>query len=319
MKRECETEVTCVADLQMPRCRLDQWLSRQFSTHSRTEIQRWIREGRVLRAGQKVRPAEEVIPGAAYQVWPLETSPVPALQPARMDLEMLWEDEAVLVVNKPAGVVVHPAPGHRGDTLLEGMIERFPDLADAGDPERPGLVHRLDADTSGVMLFARTTEALAELQRQFRERETVKGYQALVKKVPLQASGTIDLPLGRHPRDRKRRAVNGLAAREALTRYEVLEGLAAGQASRLQVEIGTGRTHQIRVHLAEIGHPVLGDSLYGGRHPQVGGGWAEAPRQMLHAFRLRFRHPCDKREYSFEAPLPQDFQSLLLALKSTKP
>ncbi|MCC5849655.1 MAG: RluA family pseudouridine synthase [Verrucomicrobia bacterium] len=303
-----------------PRERADKWLSAHFPDFSRSQIQTWFREGRVTREdGSPVKPGEILPPGCVVRVQvpePVEKS-LPAGAP--MDLEILHEDESLIVVNKPHDLVVHPAPGHPDGTLTNALLHLYPDLAGVGDPMRPGLVHRLDADTSGVIVFARTPEALEDLQRQFHDRETQKTYQCLVRGIPSSAEGEIDLPLGRHPVDRKRRAVNGVGARPALTRFRMLEGLAAGSAAHFEVEIHTGRTHQIRVHLAHIHHPVLGDTVYGGRRPQLAGGWPQATRQMLHAFRLRFSHPRHKVPLEITAPLPEDMKTYLEALRNRNP
>ncbi len=300
--------------------RADKWLSARFPDFSRSQVQTWFREGRVTHEdATPLKPGEILPPNCTVRVQAPEpeTRSLPTASP--MDLEILHEDESLIVVNKPHDLVVHPAPGHLDGTLTNALLHRYPDLAGVGDPMRPGLVHRLDADTSGVIVFARTAEALADLQRQFHDRETHKTYQCLVRGIPSKAEGEIDLPLGRHPVDRKRRAVNGVGARPALTRYRMLEGLAAGTAALFEVEIHTGRTHQIRVHLAHIRHPVLGDAVYGGRRPQLPGGWPQASRQMLHAFRLRFSHPKDKVPLEITAPLPEDMQNYLDALRNRTP
>lgn len=302
------------------RIRLDKWLHGLIPEMSRTRLQGWFAEGRITLNGRPMKAGELVHPGATYRMEPPPESgedDLPA--PMEMPLEIVYEDGALLVVNKAAGVVVHPAPGHKEGTLIQGLLYRYPDLEGVGEPHRPGLVHRLDAETSGLLVFARTEEALACLQHQFRERETAKTYQALVAGMPLVSEGRVDEPLGRHPQDRKRRAVDGLGAREARTAYRLLRGLAGGRASWMEVDIETGRTHQIRVHMAHIGHPVLGDKLYGGRRAQLPAPWPKAERHMLHAFRLRLRHPHDKRELEFEAPLPPDLQSYLHALQSPCP
>lgn len=308
-----------LSDPDSSRERMDKWLHTRLPDYSRTQLQGWFKEGFVRQGGRILKANEEVRPGASYEVFVPEIVEAAPMRSSEMSLDILFEDEALIVVNKAAGVVVHPAPGHAENTLIQGLLHRFPELRGVGDPERPGLVHRLDAETSGVLVFARTEEVLLELQRQFKARETEKVYWALVHGMPLKAGGRIDEPLGRHPQDRKRRAVNGLAAREAHSSYRVLRGLAGGTAALMEVGIETGRTHQIRVHLSHIGHPVLGDKLYGGRRSQPAKPWPEAGRHMLHAFRLRLRHPHDKRELTFEAPLPADFDSYLQRLQQPCP
>jgi 23S rRNA pseudouridine1911/1915/1917 synthase len=212
---------------------------------------------------------------------------------------IVFEDEAIIVLDKPAGLVVHPAPSHRGPTLVDWLGER----AGGGEAERRGIVHRLDKDTSGLMVVARTDQAHAELSRQIKAREVVREYSALVEGALGSRTGAIDAPLGRDRRRRTRRAVRGAGERAARTHFEVIERLPADTLVRARLE--TGRTHQIRVHFAAIGHPVAGDPEYGtaGRHG--------LGRQFLHAQRLALRHPVDGRELSFESPLPADLQAAL--------
>ena len=212
---------------------------------------------------------------------------------------VVFEDESLLVLDKPAGLVVHPAPSHKGPTLVDWLGDR----AGGGEPERRGIVHRLDKDTSGLMVVARTEDAHAELSRQIREREVTREYEALVEGALESRTGTIDAPLGRDRRRRTRRAVRGAGERDARTHFEAIERLPADTLVLARLE--TGRTHQIRVHFAAIGHPVAGDPEYGtaGRHG--------LERQFLHARHLALRHPDDGRELSFESPLPDDLQAAL--------
>ncbi|MGZ5323314.1 MAG: RluA family pseudouridine synthase [Solirubrobacterales bacterium] len=212
---------------------------------------------------------------------------------------ILFEDDQIIVLDKPAGLVVHPAPSHRGPTLADWLGER----AGGGEPERRGIVHRLDKDTSGLMVVARTEAAHGELSRQIKAREVEREYVALVEGALESRTGTIDAPLGRDRRRRTRRAVRGAGEREARTHFEVIEALPADTLVAARLE--TGRTHQIRVHFAAIGHPIAGDPEYGtaGRHG--------LSRQFLHARRLALRHPADGRELSFESPLPRDLADAL--------
>jgi 23S rRNA pseudouridine1911/1915/1917 synthase len=208
-------------------------------------------------------------------------------------------DEAIAVVDKPAGLVVHPAPSHKGETLVDLLGE----IGGGGPQDRPGIVHRLDKDTSGLMLVARTDEAHRALSRQIKAREVVREYLALVEGAMESRSGTIDAPLGRHRRRRTRMAVRGSGEREARTHFEVIEALPADTLVRARLE--TGRTHQIRVHFAAISHPVAGDPEYGtaGRHG--------LDRQFLHAARLTFTHPASGEKLTFESELPEDLQAAL--------
>lgn len=235
-------------------------------------------------------------------------------QPETATLSIVFEDATCIAVNKPAGLVVHPAPGHPGGTLINQLLAAYPELRDVGDPLRPGLVHRLDADTSGVILFARTPEAFVKFQDQFRKRQTRKLYRACCPGIPSPIRQTIDAPIGRHPSQRQKRSVDGTGAKEAITHFTVSRGLASGKAAELEVRIETGRTHQIRVHLAHIGHPVLGDTLYAGRQAQLSGAKVQAPRQMLHAQSLEVTHPVTGNRILLEAPLASDMASYIEAL-----
>ena len=212
---------------------------------------------------------------------------------------VVFRDEALLVVDKPADLVVHPAPGHRGDTLVDALAG----IAGGGEEGRPGIVHRLDRDTSGLMIVARTEEAHRNLSAQIKNREVARTYTALVEGRLASRTGTIDAPVGRDHRAPEKMTVGGRAPREARTHFEVLETLPAD--SLVEARLETGRTHQIRTHFAAIGHPVAGDPRYGhaGRHG--------LERQFLHSSRLRFRHPTSGEELSFESPLPPDLTAAL--------
>jgi 23S rRNA pseudouridine1911/1915/1917 synthase len=237
--------------------------------------------------------------------------PPPALhaEPAPIALDVLHEDEALLVINKPAGLVVHPAPGHWQGTLVSALLHRWPTLPPDLDAARLGIVHRLDKDTSGVLLIAKTAAALADVGRQFHDREIDKQYLALVWGVPRRRSGTISEPIGRHPVHRQRMAVRS-RGRAALTRYEVLEGW--GGVALVRAHPATGRTHQIRVHLAALGHPIVADRLYArGRNSRDLG----LARQALHAESICFRHPGTGERMRIAAPLPADFAAAIAALR----
>lgn len=213
-------------------------------------------------------------------------------------------DEALAVVEKPAGLVVHPAPSHAGPTL----VSELGDLLGGGDPERPGIVHRLDKGTSGLLVVARGEEALRALQEQVRERAVERRYLALAGGRIASRTGTIDAPIGRATRGRHRMAVSGAAAREARTHFEVLEALP--RETYLEARLETGRTHQIRAHFAAIGHPLTGDATYGGAE-RYG-----LRRQFLHAYRLAFRHPVSGERLSFSSPLPEDLERALTAARA---
>lgn len=300
--------------------RLDRWLAAQFPEHSRSTLQRWIKDGAVAVDGLPARAGRRLMAGEAIAIT-LPDAPVAAdLRAEAIPLEILYEDADILVINKPAGMVVHPAPGHSGGTLVNAVLHHCPDLAGIGGERRPGIVHRLDKDTSGVMAVAKHERALRHLQAQFKARQVQKEYLALVEGRLAPQEGRIAAPLGRHPVDRKRQAViaagsaGGTRSREAVTDYHVEAVFTApvhndqgiGHFSLVRAHPITGRTHQIRVHLAWRGHPIVGDPLYGLRHQRLA-----APRLFLHAARLRLRLPGSGELREFQAPLAPDLQTVL--------
>jgi 23S rRNA pseudouridine1911/1915/1917 synthase len=229
-----------------------------------------------------------------------------SLAPEAIPLAILYQDADLVVVDKPAGLTVHPAPGHPGGTLVNALLAACPDLQGIGGTLRPGIVHRLDKDTSGLIVVAKNDRAMRALQAQLKAREVHKMYLALVTGVPKPAEGQIEAPIGRSTRNRKKMAVVD-GGRESTTRYRTRE-IIGGKQALLEAEPVTGRTHQIRVHLAAIGHPIVGDALYGKPSPVVG-------RQFLHAAKLGFRMP-GGREIEFESPLPPDLRRALETLRS---
>ncbi|MCD6518426.1 MAG: RluA family pseudouridine synthase [Anaerolineae bacterium] len=285
--------------------RLDRYIADRCPELSRSEVQRLIKEGLVLVNEAPAKASYGPVPGDWITVYlPQEET----LVPEEIPLDILFEDEYLLVINKPAGLVVHPSPGHEAGTLVNALLAHRPDLVRANlDPQRPGIVHRLDRETSGVLVVAATAQVQRALQQQFKSREVEKIYLALVygRLLPLRAA--IEAPIGRDPRDRKKMKVlrEGKYAR---TEYHVREHLA--ESTFLEATLLTGRTHQLRVHFASIGHPVVGDRVYGPRHQRI-----DAPRQMLHSWRLRFSHPITKERMEFAAPLPEDFDRVLKALR----
>jgi 23S rRNA pseudouridine1911/1915/1917 synthase len=223
-----------------------------------------------------------------------------------VEVPIVHVDDAVLVVDKPAGLVVHPGAGHRDGTLVAGVLARFPDVAAVGDPARPGLVHRLDRGTSGLLVVARTPAAHADLVAQLAARTVERRYTAVVLGVPEPRSGVVDAPIGRSSRDPTRMAVSA-TGRPARTHYRVEADFTEPvAAARVGCRLETGRTHQVRVHLAAIGHPVVGDGSYGGDRPTL-----PAPRPCLHAARLGFRHPATGEAVAFDSPLPADVEAVL--------
>ena len=288
-----------------PGQRLDKWLAERLPDHSRTEIQRWIREGLVRVNGRASKPGYKLEPGDVVEVDVPAPVPYEEIKPEPIPLNILYEDDDLLVIDKPAGMVVHPAPGHTSGTLVNAILYHCPDLRGVGGVERPGIVHRLDKDTSGLILVAKHDRAHRELQRQFKEREIEKAYLALVEGHLQPKEGRIEAPIGRDKRHRKRMAVIR-DGREAVTEYRVIAYY--DDYTLVEVYPLTGRTHQIRVHFAFIGHPLVGDTVYGRRKQRLKP-WLK--RQFLHAHRLRFRLPRTGEWVEFTSPLPEDLQAVL--------
>ena len=279
--------------------RLDRCLAGCLPAISRSRIQAVIRSGGVLLNGAPAKAAEIVRAGDGI-LWreppPMRCESADAQE---MPLEILFEDDFLAVLSKPAGMVVHPGPGHKGGTLVSGLLHHFGSLSQIGGVERPGIVHRLDKETSGCLVVAKTDAAHRSLAAQFAGREVGKRYLALVSGAPRQSSGVVDAPIARHPVHRKKMTVGAVGrGRDAVTEYRVLDS-AAG-VSLIECRPRTGRTHQIRVHLKHLGCPVLGAPLYGRR--------GSFSRHMLHAWKLEFRHPDDGRMLAFEATPPPEFR-----------
>jgi 23S rRNA pseudouridine1911/1915/1917 synthase len=287
--------------------RLDRFLTARAVLGTRSQVHHLIAGGAVRVGDRPVKPGTVLRAGDRVTV---ERAPPPpaGVEPAPIPLDVLYEDDWLLAINKPAGLVVHPAPGHWQGTLVSALLHRWAELPEGLDPARLGIVHRLDKDTSGVLLIARTADSLAALSRQFHDRETDKEYLALVWGIPRSRRGVIDQPIGRHPVHRKRMAVRP-RGRAAVTRYEVVETWPKMALVRAYPE--TGRTHQIRVHLAALGHPVVGDPLYA--RPRQGE--PIISRQALHAAAIRFRHPATRRPMRIAAPLAADFAAALDRLR----
>ena len=303
--------------------RLDQFLVSRTKGLSRSRIKDLIKSG-AARVNQTVsRPSYRVRAGDHIILSIPPPSPT-VVQPEPVAFSIVFEDASVVVVDKPAGLVVHPAPGHASGTLVHGLLWRCGDLSGIGGVTRPGIVHRLDKDTSGLMVVAKNDRAHASLARQFKSGEIRKEYRALVHGLLRERTGLIDAPIARHSRKRKEMAVVQGRGKEAVTAWWLVESFQA-EFSFLRVSIKTGRTHQIRVHFSHLGHPVVGDPVYGyGKrwwkgHPlQKKGGIITPPRrQMLHAKRLGFQHPESGRFMEFEADLPDDFRAMLESLRQT--
>jgi 23S rRNA pseudouridine1911/1915/1917 synthase len=279
-------------------------LAERAEIGSRATAERLIAGGAVRLDGASAVKSRRLEGGETIEVDLSETESV-ELEPELVDLRVAYEDEHLLVVDKPAGVVVHPAPGHSGGTLVHGLLEHG--AAGGEDPERPGIVHRLDRDTSGLLVVARSEEAYERLQDLVRRRELERTYLALVRGRPQSWQGRIEAPIGRDRTDPTRQSLDTDQPREAVTHFEVEELL--GRHALLRVRLETGRTHQIRVHLAAIGLPVLGDPVYGVPEARLG-------RQFLHAARLAFTHPFTGERVEIESPLPPDLAAFLGRLKS---
>jgi len=301
--------------------RLDKFLADRIPALSRSAAQRLIDEGQVTVNGEPVKASYKVKGGDLVAALVPGDEPDEEPLAEAIPLVVVYEDSSLLVVDKPAGMVVHPAPGHPGGTLVNALLAYLPELAaSAGAPpgeaaSRPGIVHRLDRDTSGLILVAKNEKTRRALQRQFKDRQVHKAYLALLDGHLQPAWGRIEAPLGRDPHHRQRMAVLP-GGREAITEYHVLEqfshpiGPVAGDYTLVEAEPLTGRTHQIRVHLASIGHPIAGDRVYGRRRSSL-----PLARQFLHARRLGFKHPRTGQQMNLEAALPEDLATVLELLR----
>lgn len=290
--------------------RLDQFVAGRYGEFSRSRIQKLIEEGFITVNGKTVRSSHKVRGGDHVEVVIPAARPVAAI-PQAIPLDIIYEDASIIVVNKPAGMVVHPAAGNYEGTLVNALLAHCHDLSGIGGELRPGIVHRLDKGTSGVMVAAKDDEAHLSLSAQFRDREVRKQYLALVLGDPPD-EGTVELAIGRHYRDRKLISTKTRKGREAVSRFRVLERF--GDAALAEVMIATGRTHQIRVHMAHLGHPVAGDDTYGGvRAKSIGK--TKILRPMLHAAVLEFTHPRNGEKREFRAELPSDMCEIIEALR----
>src|SRR5436853_6983600 len=287
------------------RLRLDQFLARELRTFSRSRLQQLIRQQLVTLNGSPARPRDPVRSGDRIEV----NEPPPEKidhQPEPIPLDVLYEDEDLIVINKPSGLVVHPGAGQREHTLVNALLHHFPKLSGIGGKERPGIVHRLDKETSGCLVIAKNDEAHRRLSAQFAERTVEKIYLALVAGKLRKSAGTIEEKIGRRPVDRQRMSVTSSRGRAAKTEYRVVSS--SDKMSLVECQLHTGRTHQIRVHLHHLGHPVLGDKLYAPKSAK------DYPRQMLHAWKLGFQHPRTGEWKSFAAPLPNDFTDAMRSI-----
>jgi len=286
------------------RLRLDQFLAKQLPEYSRSRLQQLIRSGFVRLNKQTTRPRQIVRGGDKIHLIepPLEKI---EMRPEPIPLDVLFEDGDLIIINKPADLTVHPGAGQREHTLVNALLSHCTNLSGIGGKERPGIVHRLDKETSGCLVVAKNDIAHRELSKQFAARTVEKIYLALVAGKLRKPTGVIEENIGRHPIQRKRMSVASKRGRAAKTEYRVIRS--SDQASLVECRLHSGRTHQIRVHLHHLGHPVLGDKIYAPRFTK------NFPRQMLHAWKLGFRHPCTGEWRSFEASLPADFNEAIRA------
>lgn len=312
-----QSSFTIFVDMSDSGKRLDLLIASRISDCSRSVATTLIRNGMIRVQGVAKKPGYRVKPGD--KICGAIPPPEPVLfKPEPIPIHILYEDDDIIVVDKQPGLVVHPAPGHYSGTLVNGLLYHCPGLEGIGGKLRPGIVHRLDKDTSGVLVAAKNGAAHQNLSKQFKSRKITKKYLALVYGKMDTDSGTVSLPIGRHPVDRKKMSTNSRKSRIAETSWQIRERFEL--ASLIEVNLKTGRTHQIRVHCAAIRHPVIGDPVYGGRKSgkMVTGekyDFKSVPRQMLHAWRLVFIHPMTKRIVSFEAPIPSDMQDMITSLR----
>ena len=288
--------------------RLDAYLARVVEDLTRSAAQKLIDEDCVLRNGKKAKKNDKLAPGDEITVTIPEPKPVD-IAPTEMALDIVYEDEDVLVINKPKGLVVHPAAGHQDDTLVNGLLYAMGDqLSGINGELRPGIVHRIDKDTSGLLAIAKNDFAHRILASQLKDHTMARTYEAIVCGSFREDSGTVNAPIGRHPTDRKRMCVTQRNSKEAVTHWEVVARYRGYTHVRCRLE--TGRTHQIRVHMAHMGHPILGDTVYGHKKPELG-----QDSQCLHAGALCFQHPRDQRPVMVFAPLPDYFTGVIEKLE----
>ena len=288
--------------------RLDAFVARSVKNMSRSGVQKLLEDGCILRNGKPGKKNDKLNIGDEISVTVPEPTPVDIL-PKEMPLDIIYEDADVLVINKPKGLVVHPAAGHQDDTLVNGLLYAMgDDLSGINGQLRPGIVHRIDKDTSGLLAVAKNDLAHMMLASQLKDHTMARTYECIVCGGLKEDSGTVDAPIGRHPTDRKKMCITQRNSRNAVTHWEVVKRYRGYTHVRCKLE--TGRTHQIRVHMAHIGHPILGDTVYGHRKPELG-----QSSQVLHAGALCFQHPRDQRPVMVFAPLPEYFIQVLEKLE----
>ena len=292
--------------------RLDRWLSLQLPELSRSRLQKLIAQGQVHLNDRLCQEKKTKLnSGDRIQLTIPQPKPLD-LKPEAIPLDILYEDDSLIIINKAAGIVIHPAPGHPSGTLVNALLAHCPNLSGIGGVQRPGIVHRLDKDTTGAMVVAKTDHAHHHLQAQLKAKTARREYVALVYGVPKTVLGSIDFPIGRHRVDRKKMAVVPLekGGKAAVTHWEIIERL--GNYTLMKFRLTTGRTHQIRVHTSHIGYPIVGDPVYSSHH-SIG---VNLSGQVLHARKLSLQHPITQKIINAIAPLPQDFEKLLSVLRS---
>jgi len=329
--KKADEPVRLIVSVEDAGTRIDRYLGEKLENASRTRIQRWLHDGAIHVNEEPVRKSRMLEPGDVILVTRPPEIPEGHVEPENIPLDIVYEDKYLVVVNKPKGLVTHPGHGVPGGTLANALLYHYKRLSDFGGADRPGIVHRLDRDTSGLLVAARDNVTHAALSAMLAERTIHRTYQAIVwREAPPE--GKIDAPLGRHPRDPVKRAViaptyRGVPGKPAVTHYKVLAWYQF--ASHVEVTLETGRTHQIRVHFAHAGHSVAGDALYGGGESMLGrvpplfqtpaaGLLKRLPSQALHAVKLSFIHPRTKKKLSFESPLPREFSDALKFLEKFK-
>ncbi|MGE0085147.1 MAG: RluA family pseudouridine synthase [Desulfococcaceae bacterium] len=309
-----------IADEQRAGQRLDVLIASHVSECSRSLAAALIRKGMIQVENETRKPGYRVQTGD--RIWGSIPRPEPSVfRPEPIPIRVIYEDADIILIDKPSGFVVHPAAGHADGTLVNALLHHCPDIRGIGGEIRPGIVHRLDKDTSGILAVAKNAEAMASLAEQFQARTVRKKYLALIHGQPEKNSGNISLPVGRHPADRKKMSVISTKGRAAETLWQVRERFP--ETALLDIDLKTGRTHQIRVHCAAIGHPVVGDQVYGGRSPkrhspEISVLLKSVSRQMLHAWQIRLIHPGTGEEMFFEAPVPEDMAQLITSLERSK-
>lgn len=291
----------CVSQPEHEKQRVDVFLADRLPDLSRSQIQKFIMQDRVKVNGALTKPSYRLQDGDTITI-EYEISVQEGILPENIPLDIIYKDDHIVLINKPSGMVVHPGSGVSSNTLVHALLYHFPKMGEVGEKERPGLVHRLDKDTSGVLVAALTEDTFHDLGKQFKERNVEKSYYGLVWGRPREKEGIIARPIGRHVKHGSRISVKTNKPRDAKTLYSVEKNFS--ENTLLVLKPVTGRTHQIRVHLTSIGHPIVGDPLYGKRKTQC-------PRLFLHAFSLKFTHPDSGERVQFKAPLPSDLQAFL--------